>query len=128
MFFKKQKISLLLLCISGALSLNAAQANNPRAETTTTLQSSTPSSELTPMDQRFGSDQDVEITRRIRERLIGMKYLSMSAQNVKIVTLGKRVNLIGEVTSEKERADIIQAAKNVAGNSNVSSEMVVQKQ
>lgn len=101
----------------------AALANDPPAAAPSATGSS---AGLTPMDQRLGTQQDEEITRQIREQLMARKNLSLSAQNVKIITLDRKVNLIGEVISEGEKNVVIQIAKSVAGN-NVRQEIVVRK-
>lgn len=81
---------------------------------------------VTPMDQRYGSDKDIEMTRQIRNALVGMKELSLSAQNIKIVTLDGKVHLSGEVPTMKEKETVLQTAKKFAGK-NITEEITIHR-
>lgn len=74
---------------------------------------------LTPFDQSKGSEEDVEMTRRIRQSLMADKTLSLNAQNIKIVTLNGKTTLRGPVETHDERRRILNMATLVVGLNNV---------
>ena len=79
---------------------------------------------LTPMDQSEGSKADIELTRKIREALTDSDSLSMSAQNVKIITLKGITTLRGPVNSLAEKKQIERMAKS-AGAKRVKNQLEV---
>ncbi|GJL59504.1 MAG: hypothetical protein NPIRA03_23610 [Nitrospirales bacterium] len=74
---------------------------------------------LTPFDQSKGSEEDVELTRRIRQSLMADKTLSMNAHNIKIVTLDGKATLRGPVETHDERRRILKMATLIVGLNNV---------
>lgn len=74
---------------------------------------------LTPFDQSKGSEDDVEMTRRIRRSLMADDTLSMNAHNIKIVTLNGKATLRGPVDTHDERRRILKMAILVVGLNNV---------
>ena len=78
---------------------------------------------LTPIDQSKGSEQDVEMTRRIREAITADETLSTNAQNIKIVTLNGRTTLRGPVKNADERERILNKASKVVGKKNVKNSL-----
>lgn len=74
---------------------------------------------LTPFDQSNGSEEDVEMTRRIRQSLMADKTLSMNAHNIKIVTLNGKATLRGPVETHDERRRILNMATLIVGLNNV---------
>jgi hyperosmotically inducible periplasmic protein len=83
-------------------------------------------SAVTPIDQG-NSQSDLDITQRIRQAVMKDDTLSFTAKNVKIITRDGKVVLRGAVKSYEERLAIESAAKNVAGQGNVQSELEVKK-
>jgi hyperosmotically inducible periplasmic protein len=81
---------------------------------------------VTPIDQG-NSKSDLDITQRIRQAVMKDDSLSFDAKNVKIITRDGKVVLRGTVKSYEERLAIESAAKNVAGQANVQSELEVKK-
>jgi osmotically-inducible protein OsmY len=79
---------------------------------------------LTPMDQGEG-ESDLEITRRIREAMVGNDSLSFMGKNAKVITVNGRVTLRGPVHSEDERQLIEAAARSVVGPNQVVSQLEV---
>ena len=77
--------------------------------------------------QMTGTNNDVEITRKIRARLTDMEGLSTSAQNVTIVTKGKNVTISGEVEKEDEIRKILSTAQQVATGMSVTNKLTVEK-
>lgn len=83
---------------------------------------------LTADEQAYGSDRDVELTRKIRQEIVSHSELSSYAHNVKIVTLGGKVFLRGPVRSHEEKVQVKSYADKIAGAQNVKDELeVVQK-
>lgn len=80
---------------------------------------------LTPGDQG-NTPADREITRKIRKALvIDASGYSMTAKNIKIITLNGKVALRGPVKTEAEKSGIVTIAKNVAGDANVDDQLEV---
>jgi len=70
---------------------------------------------LTPGDQGT-SQEDREITRRIRRAITQNDQMSTAAKNVKIITVNAKVTLRGPVNSEAERDQIAAVAQQIAGS------------
>lgn len=83
---------------------------------------------LTPFDQSKGSEEDVEMTRRIRQSLMADKTLSLNAHNIKIVTLNGKATLRGPVETHDERRRILNMATLVVGLNNVINLLEVVKE
>ena len=81
---------------------------------------------LTPM-QQGNSKGDIDITQRIRKAVMADGSLSMTAKNVKIITLNGSVTLRGPVNDEHERTAIEGKAKSVAGAEHVNNQIEVSK-
>lgn len=79
---------------------------------------------LTASDQSNDSG-DVGITKKIRREIMATKGMSVSGQNVKVVTIGGKVTLRGKVNSESEKETIGQIANSVAKSRNVTNELQV---
>lgn len=77
----------------------------------------------TPADQ-FENADDIDITARIRSRVVGTD-MSVAAQNIKIITQYGRVTLRGPVRSQQEKQRVEDIAKSVAGSENVESQLEV---
>ena len=78
---------------------------------------------LTPTDQARGSQNDVDLTRRIREALVADKALSTNGHNIKIVTLNGKTTLRGPVKDKNEQARIVKKASKIVGRSNVVNQL-----
>jgi hyperosmotically inducible periplasmic protein len=76
----------------------------------------------TAQDQR-NEKSDVELTAQIRRAVVGDKNLSVSAHNVKIITVSGVVTLKGPVKSAAERSSVAEKAKQIAGPANVKNEL-----
>jgi hyperosmotically inducible protein len=78
----------------------------------------------TPINQ----DEDqasVTTTAEIRKQITADETMSVNARNVKIVTSQGKVTLRGPVDSAEEKEKIEKIAKDVAGETNVTSEIEV---
>jgi hyperosmotically inducible periplasmic protein len=76
-------------------------------------------------DQQGMSENDREITRKIRKAVIADKSLSTYAHNVKIISRNGVVTLKGPVRSDQEKNAIDSAATQIAGAVNVKDELTV---
>jgi hyperosmotically inducible periplasmic protein len=76
-------------------------------------------------DQQGSSENDREITRKIRKAVIADKSLSTYAHNVKIISRNGVVTLKGPVRSDQEKNAIDSAATQIAGAVNVKDELTV---
>ena len=80
---------------------------------------------LTPLDQNENK-ADIGITADIRKRVVDTK-MSINAQNVKIITQDGKVTLRGPVKTAKEKSQIEEIARSVAGETNVDSQLEVEQ-
>jgi len=77
-----------------------------------------------PIDQKE-NQADIDITAKIRSRVVGTDGLSINARNIKIITADGKVTLRGPVESAAERERIATIARDVAGNGNVDDQIEV---
>jgi hyperosmotically inducible periplasmic protein len=82
---------------------------------------------MTPMDQS-NAPADIDLTRRVRQAVEADSNLSTDAKNVKIITVDGVVWLRGPVKAAKEKTEIVRAARNIAGASNVRDQLEVARQ
>jgi len=78
----------------------------------------------TPIDQKE-NQADIDVTAKIRQRVLDVKDLSIDARNAKIITADGKVTLRGPVKSEEERKALEKAAVDVAGEGNVDNQLEV---
>ncbi len=78
-------------------------------------------------DQQSSSTSDTELTRLIRQAVVGHDELSVYAHNVKIITTDGFVTLKGPVRSAAEVATIQKIATSFVGKTNVKNEMEIVK-
>jgi osmotically-inducible protein OsmY len=74
-------------------------------------------------DQQGQTEEDIEITQKIRQAVVSDESLSINAQNVKIITIDRVVTLKGPVESEEEKMAIEEKAVQIAGKENVRNEI-----
>jgi hyperosmotically inducible protein len=79
---------------------------------------------LTPGDQSENK-VDRDLTQRIRKAIMADKSLSTTAKNVKVITVNGNVTLRGPVKSLHEKEAIEAKAQQIAGLSNVESQLEV---
>jgi hypothetical protein len=80
---------------------------------------------LTPGDQG-NSDADVQLTQKIRRAVVSSTNdYSMTAKNIKIITVNGKVTLRGPVNNDGEKTGIESIAKSVAGDGNVDDQLEV---
>ena len=81
---------------------------------------------LTPLDQG-NSEAETRITAAIRDGLMGDPAMSVTAKNVKVITVGKKVTLRGPALSDQEKAAIGALAQRTAGVNEVDNLLEVKK-
>jgi hyperosmotically inducible protein len=79
---------------------------------------------LTPL-QQSESPKDLAITQRIRQELMHDDALSLTAKNVKVITINGKVVLKGAVHTSKEKEVIQAQAEKIAGPQNVDNQVAV---
>jgi osmotically-inducible protein OsmY len=76
-------------------------------------------------DQQKENEADRDLTKKIRQAVVGDKALSTYAHNVKIVSQDGQVTLKGPVRSEAEKASIEAKATEIAGAGKVTNQITV---
>jgi len=84
------------------------------------------SAELSADDQAMNAS-DMEITRKIRKEILSDKTMSLSAQNVKIISRNGKVTLKGNVATPSEKTKVGELAENVVGTPNVVNDTIIMK-
>lgn len=104
----------------------SAGASQPDADNTRVNERDRKGGTLTPMDQ--GNDKaDIQLTQKIRQRLMADSSLSFTAKNVKIITVNGRVTLRGPAKTDAEHQSIVSQASAIAGASNVDDQIEVKQ-
>jgi hyperosmotically inducible periplasmic protein len=76
-------------------------------------------------DQQKENDADRDLSKKIRQAVVGDKSLSTYAHNVKIVSQNGQVTRKGPVRSDAEKASIEAKATEIAGAGKVTNEITV---
>lgn len=114
-----------LIAVVLAAGMNAfAATETPAANNSAVNERDRSVTELTAEDQG-SSDQDVGLTRRIRQEVVKVDSLSTDAHNIKIITINGKVTLKGPVKSLAEKNQVERISRKVAGNANVRSEIEI---
>lgn len=79
---------------------------------------------LTPGDQSE-SEADRTLTQRVRQAVMADDSLSMTAHNVKIISVNGVVTLRGLVNSAQEKANIDAKAQQIAGATRVKNQLEI---
>ena len=72
------------------------------------------------------SEHDLKITTRLRQAVMRDKGLTLTAKNVKIITINGRVTLRGPVRNAGEKIAIKRKAEQIAGKGNVDDQLEVE--
>ena len=103
---------------------SAADDPPPAADNTKKNERDQNEAALTPGDQGE-SEADRTITQHIRQEVVGNDALSMTAENVKIITDGGVVTLRGPVKSAEERSTIATIAQRTEGVKRVDNQLEI---
>ena len=118
------KLTILTLLSTAALA-GIAFSQDPNADNTEKNTRDREDQTQTPTDQS-NSPADIKITADIRKMVVGDDSLSMTAKNVKIITVDGVVILRGPVETEKEKATIESHAKH-GGAKKITNELEIKK-
>ena len=112
---------LMLVAVAGCEPNNSA---TPPADNTKINERDRNASALTPGDQ---GDNEVDrgITQRIRQEVMKSDSLSMTAKNVKIITINSIVTLRGPVKDDGERTELNRIATGTAGVARVDNQLEI---
>lgn len=113
-------LQVVLLC-----SLTASPALAQTAADNTKVNTRDRAAGAVTADQQKETAADRDLTKRIRQAVVGDKSLSTYAHNVKIVTRGGQVTLKGPVNSEAEKQAIEQKATAAAGAGKVTNDISI---
>jgi osmotically-inducible protein OsmY len=113
-----------LLFAGSVLAGPIQQEQQPAPDNTKTNQGDASKNAKTA-DQQKMNPADRETTKKIRSALMDDKSLSTYAHNIKIITTDGMVTLKGPVRSEDEKSAIEAKARQIAGDSNVTSNLTV---
>ena len=115
-----QLLQALLLC--GLIASSAAAQTAPD---NTKVNTRDRAAGAVTADQQKETPTDRDITKRIRQAVVGDKSLSTYAHNVKIVARDGQVTLKGPVNTDAEKQAIEKKAIAVAGANRVTNEITV---
>lgn len=79
---------------------------------------------LTPGDQS-NSPEDIKITQAIRQAIVKDDSLSMTAKNVKIITIDGKVTLRGTVPTAEEKMTVAKLATAAAKEAKIDDQLEV---
>lgn len=82
---------------------------------------------LTPEDQS-NDPEDIKITQVIRQAVVKDESLSITAKNVKIITVAGAVTLRGSVPSATDKKTIAKLAAEAAPKSKITDQIEVEKE
>jgi hyperosmotically inducible periplasmic protein len=118
-----KKITLFLYCLS-LFALSAVAQDTPAADNTGKNERDRSGETKTSGDQS-NSKQDVDMTAAIRRAVVKDHSLSMTAKNIKIITVNGMVTLRGPVKSDAEKAKIAELAQSAAGKAKIDNQLEV---
>ncbi len=111
--------SILALTFTGV-----AEERNKDADNTSKNERDRDHKTLTPGDQS-NKPEDIKITQAIRQAIVNDKSLTITAKNIKIITIDGKVTLRGPVNSAEEKTKINDLAKTAAGTNPVDNQLEV---
>ena len=118
-----KKITLTVL-VASAFTLSAIAEEKPAADNTAKNERDASGETQTSGDQS-NSPEDIKITADIRRAIVAEKSLSMTAKNVKIITVNGMVTLRGPVNTAEEKAMIAKLAHSAAGKAKIDNQLEV---
>ena len=122
------KQALLTLACSGAICLTRLLADDKTSPVDNTAKNERDRSEETrTLLGQSNSPEEVKITADIRRAIVKDSSLSVTAQNIKIITVNGQVTLLGPVNTVEEKTRIGQLAKSAAGNARVDNQLEVKE-
>ena len=114
----------LTILVASAFTLSAFAEEKPAADNTAKNKRDSSGETQTSGDQS-NKPEDIKITADIRRAVVAEKSLSMTAKNVKIITVDGMVTLRGPVNTAEEKAMIAKLAKSAAGKAKITNQLEV---
>jgi hyperosmotically inducible periplasmic protein len=124
-------IALTLLLSSALLGLGGvtrAQDSVPAARDNSAVNVRDRAAGAMTADQQSNTKSDVTLSSDIRGAVVKDKSLSVTAHNVKIITVNGKVTLRGPVNTQEEKTAIASDAQAIAGANNVDNQLEVKTQ
>ena len=116
---------LALTCLSAfSLAVVADDNEKTKPDNTATNQRDRSGKTKTSGDQS-NSSADLKITQAIRQALMRDRDLSMTAKNIKVITVNGQVTLRGPVKNAQEKAKIDHLARSAAGGAKIDDQLDV---
>jgi osmotically-inducible protein OsmY len=120
------KRTLLALACLSTFSLAALAADNEKAEPDNTATNERDrSGETKTSGDQSNSSADLKITQEIRRALMKDSGLSMTAKNIKVITVNGQVTLRGPVKTAQEKTKIDQLAKSATPGATIDNQLEV---
>ena len=121
--------TLLTLACSGALCLTTLAADDKTVPADNTAKNERDrSGDTKTSGDQSNNPEDIRVTADIRRAIMKDSSLSMTAQNIKIITIGDQVTLRGPVNTAAEKTRIGQLAKSAAGKAKIDNQLEVKEQ
>jgi hyperosmotically inducible periplasmic protein len=112
----------------GLCTITMAQDSTPTAPNNSAVNVRDRAPGAMTAGEQSNATSDVELTRKIREAVVGDDSLSVLAHNVKIVSVNGAVTLRGPVNTEAEKTAIASKAQTIAGAGKVDDQLEVKGQ
>ena len=120
------KRTLLAIALLNVLSLSASASGDKKGNPdNTAINERDRSGETQTSGDQSNSSSDLKTTQAIRQALMKDGELSMTAKNIKIVTINGQVTLRGPVKTAQEKSKIDQLAKSAASGAKIENQLEV---
>jgi len=120
------KRTLLALTCLSAFGLTALAADNEKTKPDNTATNARDrSGETKTSGDQSNNSADLKTTQAVRQALMKDSELSMTAKNIKVITVNGQVTLRGPVKTAQEKTKIDQIAKSAAGGAQINDQLDV---
>jgi osmotically-inducible protein OsmY len=123
-----KKLFFRALFLSGVFVINIPGASLAQSADNTGSNKGDQSQTDLTAEQQGESQEDIQITKKIRQAIVSDTSLSMYGHNVKIITSGGMVTLKGPASSEEEIKAIIEIAAGIVEKAKITNKMEVAPQ
>src|SRR5215211_733711 len=105
------------------ISMVAVAADEKTNADNTAVNKRDRSSETNTSGDQSNSSADLKVTQDIRRALMQDSQLSMTAKNIKVITVNGQVTLRGPVSTAQEKTKIDQIARSAAGSARIVDQL-----
>jgi len=105
------------------ISMAAVAADEKTNADNTAVNKRDRSSETNTSGDQSNSSADLKVTQDIRRALMQDSQLSMTAKNIKVITVNGQVTLRGPVSTAQEKTKIDQIARSAAGSARIVDQL-----